>query len=198
MTIITIEYLPFEQCSTEVQAKAIGLHRDINVSHPWYDCTIDGVKEALALVGFDIDNVFFSGFNSQGDGACFTGDYAYKKGALADVRGLYPNWRDLHELAETLQRIQKGLFYGVSAKISHRGSYSHSGCTSFDLELSKGHGDCWLTYEQERPFIEAMRKFMDCIYRSLEKEYNYLTSEAQIKEALIAGGYEFNSKGEIL
>jgi hypothetical protein len=198
MTIITIEYLPFEQCSAEVQSKAIELHRDINTNHEWYDCTIEDAKEALALVGFDIDNVFFSGFSMQGGGACFTGGYAYKKGALAAVKGYAPNWLELHELAETLQRLQKGLFYCVSTKISHSGNYSHSGCTSFDFELSRGNSECWLTYEQERPFIEAMRSFMDCIYKTLEKEYNYLTSEAQIKEALISNGYEFNNSGEIL
>jgi len=43
----------------------------------------------------------------------------------------------------------------------------------------------------------ALRDFMRWIYRSLETEYDYLTSEEQIAESIIINGYEFDEYGEI-
>ena len=42
----------------------------------WHEFVIDGAKEVGALLGIEIDNIWFSGFSSQGDGACFTGSYS--------------------------------------------------------------------------------------------------------------------------
>jgi hypothetical protein len=38
---------------------------------------------------------------------------------------------------------------------------------------------------------------MDWLYLTLEKEYEYLTSEETIKESLIANEYDFTEDGKI-
>lgn len=43
---------------------------------------IEDAKEIAALMGWTIDKVFYSGFGSQGDGACFKGIMRYEKGVL--------------------------------------------------------------------------------------------------------------------
>ena len=49
-------------------------YRYINVEFDkWWDCVESDFKEDMLLVGIDVDRIFFSGFSSQGDGACFVG-----------------------------------------------------------------------------------------------------------------------------
>ena len=46
----------------------------------WYESTFDDAKAIGALMGMDIDGIYFSGFCSQGDGACFEAGLSYRKG----------------------------------------------------------------------------------------------------------------------
>ena len=39
------------------------------------ECTLDDAKEALKALGYSVENIYYSGFSSQGDGACFTGNH---------------------------------------------------------------------------------------------------------------------------
>ena len=51
--------------------KILDKHYDINTDHEWYDCIIDDYVTKLDNIGFIDVDVNFSGFHSQGDGACF-------------------------------------------------------------------------------------------------------------------------------
>jgi hypothetical protein len=42
---------------------------------------------------------------------------------------------------------------------------------------------------------DILRDYMRWIYRTLEKEYDYMTSEEAIKETIIANDYEFTKDG---
>jgi hypothetical protein len=64
----------FDELSDEAKEKAREWYRQGNVTTRfWSECTIDDAKEIGKLLGMDIDNIYFSGFWSQGDGACFEG-----------------------------------------------------------------------------------------------------------------------------
>ena len=45
----------------------------------WYESTKEAFHQALTLLGFYDVESYFTGFYSQGDGACFTGRYAYEQ-----------------------------------------------------------------------------------------------------------------------
>ena len=57
--------------------------------------------------------IWFSGFASQGDGACFDGTYAYAKGAVKAIRAHAPEDKELHRIADELQAIQRRYFYRI-------------------------------------------------------------------------------------
>jgi hypothetical protein len=48
-------------------------HRDINVHDDWWQPTYDAFADDMRLKGIRVYRMFFSGFSSQGDGACFEG-----------------------------------------------------------------------------------------------------------------------------
>ena len=67
--------------------------------------------------------IYWSGFSSQGDGACFEGCYRYAKGASKAIRDYAPKDERLHAIADNLQEIQSKAFYRWEARCQHRGIY---------------------------------------------------------------------------
>lgn len=137
--------------------------------------------------------IWFSGFSSQGDGACFEGTYRYKKGAVAAIKA-ETNDVELIRIAKDLQAVQRKHFYKLRATCKHTGHYSHSGCMSVDVEHSEDQyrdlGDA------EDDVRQLMRDFADWIYECLEAEYDYQTSDENVEETIVANAYEFYQSGE--
>lgn len=125
--------------------------------------------------------IYYSGFWSQGDGACFEGSYSYKKGSVRAVKDYAPLDTDLHRIAEALQHAQAPNFYKITASIKHSGHYYHSGCMLIDLEHSD---DSYRDIVNEEDFKQAFRGFADWIYKKLESEYDYETGEGYNRERL--------------
>lgn len=77
-------YLKFEELNEKQRAKVLDDYRDINVDYDWYDFLIEEYTEKLESLGYENIKIEFSGFYSQGDGACFIADHErgpiYKSG----------------------------------------------------------------------------------------------------------------------
>lgn len=137
----------------------------------WWDASFDGFKQAAATMGIDIGDIRFSGFWSQGDGASFTGSYAYVKGAAAAIRREYPTETELHRIADALQRVQRSQFYQLSATVTQSGRYVHEMTMSVDVDRTDGV-DADLR-DAVDTVTGAMRDLARWIYRALESEYEY-------------------------
>lgn len=172
---------------------------DINVDSDWWDeSSIESFKEIGLILGINTDKVYFSGFWSQGSGACFTGSYSYAKGwkkkLLSEFGG---DWiQPIIAIGEQLQEIQRQHFYDLYATVEHNGHYYHEGCTCISVcENENPYRDIG---ESEEGIKEALRDFMRWMYSQLKTEYDYLTSRESILETLEINGYEFDSYGNIV
>ena len=138
----------------------------------WYEFTFDDAKGAAALMGIDIDDILFSGFWSQGDGASFTGSYRYAKGAVKAIRAEYPRDTELHAIAEALAAAQRKRFYRLSATITQSGYYSHEMTMRADVsDDGREYGDA--SADDSEALLEAFRDLARWIYAALEREYEY-------------------------
>jgi hypothetical protein len=64
----------FEALTKRQQDEILDKHRHYNTEHlDWWDGVYDCFKTDMADIGIDVDRMYFSGFYSQGDGACFEG-----------------------------------------------------------------------------------------------------------------------------
>jgi len=198
----------FDELSDEAKEKAREWYRQGNCDDSfWSECTIDDAKEIGKLLGMDIDNIYFSGFWSQGDGACFEGTWRASDVKVDKLKEYAPQDKELHRIVDGLAEIAKEYPDG-DFKVRHRGHYSHSGCTAFDVELPNTQED-ELEYdspefkllqvklgEDEDTLIELARDFMNWIYRQLEKEWDYQNSDEQVEESIRCNAYEFLETGE--
>jgi len=202
MRVIEKEIFKYEELDDRAKDKAKDWYRQFvfNDSCDW-EFLFDGAVQAAEILGIDIDTrrgsrehaIYFSGFWSQGDGACFEGSYRYAKGATKKIREYAPQDKELHRIADELQTIQRRNFYKLYATIRPRGHYNHSGCMSVSVEHEddpyRDIGDA------EDDITQLMRDFADWIYDQLEKEYEYQCSDNAVEESIIANEYEFDGDG---
>jgi hypothetical protein len=210
MTMRTVEetVYKFSELSDAAKEVARNWWRECSSSDDWWDFVYDDAAQIAELMGIDLrtrpvklmgggvryePNIWFSGFCSQGDGACFEGDYSYRKGSVKAVKRHAPQDQELHAIVEGLYEIQKRNFYRVACTVQHRGHYSHSGCTEFDFDRS----DCEVSSDDRDEVRKYLRRFMDWIYEQLETEHDWLNSDEQVDESIIANEYEFTESGDI-
>jgi hypothetical protein len=171
-------------------------HRYVHVDHDWWEYTYDWAKEEAEKFGLDIEDIYFSGFSSQGDGASFAGELGFKE---CDVT-------DLNEGAKALYDVLAGV-YGLikivaedselRVHIEQRGNYYHENTMGFDYYTRYDNTDevDTILATKEEEIEEALRDYARWIYRTLEKDYDYLTSDEAIDEYL--DDYtDYNEEGE--
>jgi len=191
----TYKTYDFDELPAEAQQRAIDNLRDLNTDYNWWDCSFYDFKEIGKILGIEIDNIYFSGFASQGDGAQFTGSYKYAKGSAKAIRECAPKDKTLHNIADSLQGIQQRYFYGVTARVESTGRYSHAYDTSIYVYDNNNEMDAGADLEDE--ITEALRDLMHWMYRQLEREYYWLCDDEQIKETILCNEYQFTEDGKL-
>lgn len=187
-------------------------HRAAEDDSFWSECVIEHAADMADILGIDLRThcvklmgggtrmepaIYWSGFWSQGDGACFEGTYKYAKKSTKKIRKEAPKDETLHKIADRLAAVQKQYFYQLTATVKHSGRYYHEHCTEIDVELDDGVGvyNSRNFEEDYKEVRDCLRAFMRWIYKSLEKEYEYQNSDEIVAENLIANEYTFNEEG---
>ena len=200
----------FDELPDSAKEKARDWWREGGLNYEWWDSTFADFESICEILGIEIDyqsgtskcgkptkgrpKIWFSGFWSQGDGACFEGSYSYKKGAVKAIKAHALQDLKLVQIAQELQDVQRRAFYSLEAKIRHSGHYYHAYCMDIDVSDSRTRwGDA--TGAQEAAIKEALRSLAIWLYRRLETEYEYLTSDEAVDESIIANECEFDENG---
>lgn len=193
-TIIETTVYAFDELSEEAKEKARNWLREGNCEDSfWHECVIDDAKECGKIIGIDIDHIYFRGFWSQGDGACFEGSYRYQKGAAKAIRAHAPQDKELHAIADRLQATQRPAFYGLTAAVKHHGHYYHEHCTTIDVHDADGYN---VGGDSEEDIMDILRDFMRWIYKRLEAEWEYQNADEQVDESIRINEYTFTEEGE--
>lgn len=192
----TIELFSYSELSDSAKESARQWCREGALDYDWWDGVFEDAKTIGALMGIEIEDIYFSGFCSQGDGACFTGCYSYEKGGAKAVRDYAPQDAELHRIARELQNQQRACFYQLSARIEHSGRYSHSGCTRISV-CDDRDGD-YAEASIDEDLTQTLREFMDWIYHQLEREYEWLMSDEQVVESIEVNDYTFTEDGKLM
>lgn len=207
--IIETTVYRIDELSDAAKETARQWFRRVGFDHDWYAFVYQDFERICDILGVNLETrpvplygggvrqqscIWFSGFWSQGDGACFEGRYHYAKGASARIRQYAPENAELHEIADALQAIQQRNLYQLLAVIRHRGRYYHEYTMDIRMERDSPTGQS-MTVDAEGVVIEAMRDLARWLYRALEREYDYQTSDEHLDEAIRANDYTFTEDG---
>lgn len=172
-------------------------YRHINVDHDWWQSVYDLWVEKLEQVGYNDIEISFSGFYSQGDGASFTGRVS--SGDMADFmekHDLTTRYPHIYALAQ-----QRYVYLSLNRSSHH---YYHENTVTAEGEMDTVYEpddgadlrdvalyEIYQKAEQDfdafiKDFEQISRDYMQKIYTDLEVDYDYLTSDDAVREALSA------------
>lgn len=152
-----IQVYKFDELSDKAKEHAREMHRAANADDTyWFETIIEDAAAVLPALGFAINEqrnshrpaIYFSGFCSQGDGACFEGSWSPETLKDRDaLRAEYPvAWKDadgvehacpdnveLQAIADESHRLAAlDPTRGISWRATHSGRYSHEHSVSFE------------------------------------------------------------------
>lgn len=196
MREITYKLYQFKELAPDVQEKIIERSRDMNVDYDWWRPTIDMLADMARVLGVHVSvsrnapDIYFSGFNHQGSGACFEGSYEYEPQAISTIESEYPTNEQLKQIANQLDDIQKkckGLACATVKKTTHQ--YSHERTVDIDTYLDipmepPEDIEESMAREVNDDVSRALRELMRYMYRVIEEEHDYLQSDGCIRESL--------------
>ena len=198
----------FNELDERAKEKARDWYREASANDTdWHESVTDDAKTCLKFLGWDVSNIYFSGFSSQGDGACFEGSWRAADVNAAGMREHAPQDEKLNRLADTFAQIA-AKYPLATASVKQRGHYSHEFCTAFDVDLPdeeldnldygspeyKARGA--ILQDVEKEIIELSRDAMRWVYRRLEAEYDYQNSDETVDDNIRANEYTFTEAGK--
>ena len=189
----------FDELSEKAKQNAIYKYA---ANYDWWDSVYDDFVQILEILGFDVaerggsrkrHNIEFSGFYHQGSYAAFSGYYYFRQGMSKEIKNYAPKDKELHRIAKELTEMQRKYFYQLSAKFTYSDYYGYS----VDMEDGRRQYGWLDSNEPEKVFRQVLKDLSSWLYDSLQKEYEYLTSEESFKESCEANEWTFDEDGNI-
>lgn len=172
----------------------------------WWEFEYETFQEDMRYKGIDVERMYFSGFWSQGDGACFDG-------RIDDAREfLNAHFKpEEYPMIRAMLKMQGSLRFSVQ----HSGHYYHENCTSFSFDAdtfevlmpapTEFHEQVIASMDEqlnneigefEKASIEIFKNYMRDLYKRLESEYESQTSDEAVTDAIIANDLNDDDEGE--
>ena len=193
----TIDVYTYEELSDYAKEKARDWYRRGAADDSFWSEHLlgDEVPAVLKACGYVGAKIYYSGFSSQGDGACFVGTW-YSSDFDATKLADYVHGKELGPIITRLAEFTK-TNPGSSASLTHRWHYYDEMSVSIDWEPSDDE-DCENSCADDaaETFTDISRDLMRWLYSSLEAEYEYQNSDEQVADNIIINGYEFDAEGD--
>lgn len=180
----------FESLPEQVQQRVLEKHIDINTDHDWWNYVYDSFKEDVQSFEVEATRMYFSGFWSQGDGACFEGLIRNMRKFVDAVGGPFKAYAEMLYLED------------ISMSWSHKGHYYHEHCLAFSINDERPATGSDTTQERmqavlmreddqlltslEQDVVVWVKAKCRELYSQLEEEYDHQTSDEAILDTLEA------------
>ena len=194
----------FKALPQTAQDSILEKRRDWNVGHDWWDSVYEQFIEKMKEEGIEVltktvrayrgnnyetPAIYFSGFSSQGDGACFEG--------RVDDWDIVLRKQDFPLLLKHFDE-----FTCMQLRWYSSGNYCHENTLSFNddyvelvepgdvsalrrIALEQLHKELTLEWERfKEHFKEVVKSHCRSLYEDLEEEHVHLTSDEAILESL--------------
>jgi hypothetical protein len=209
METIKLNLYGFDELSKTAKQKALTAYHELNIDFNWWDGEYDDFIEICAYLGIAVkkESIKFEGFYSQGDGSGFSATVDFiqlNKGIITQAWKVYaPKLEfDFTEIGidrRVIALVESGVLEHEPKIISRSRNYG----VVVDLgiyavnERERSHD---LVFEELDNLETWLRKIAETLnkrlYRSLETQYEYLTSDDAIAEGILANEYFFTADGK--
>lgn len=185
----------FAELNQDAQETAINYYRETMAGEDFQHAagyTVNEFKDIMAILGFNISDVYYSVSHCQGDGASFKGSYTYAKdwrNNLTDFFGegstALAAWVSF---GERLQLLQRPRCYALACDINTQGHYSHSGSMYIESNY----------YNLENELLAVFRAMADKLYNDLLTDDEYVYATSTIVENITSNDFVYDRKGRLI
>ena len=208
--IIETTVYEFHELSDAAKEKARAWFREGAGDWDWYDFIYDDFEEICRILGIELRTVpvrlmgggtrqkpciWFSGFCSQGDGACFEGVVQIRERlSAAHPRPCAERCRAAPHRRPPVRDPAGQLLPASRRRSRHRGRYCHA--YAWRSPSSATARICQdMTDGAEDAVTECLRDLANWLYRQLEREWDHMMSDEYADEGIAANGYTFTDSG---
>lgn len=211
----------YDELTDEAKERARDWYRQGHLDYDWWDCLYEDFGKRAHELGIDLGQkpvklmngktrydpeIYFSGFYHQGSGSSFGGTWRADAMNINKLKSECPTDKELHRIADSLAKCAKEdseVTATISAKRDHwidvtveDGNTVMEQLDALDSESAEYEQIAQGCQDREDAITEALRNFNHWMYRCLEQEYEWLNSNEQVEDAIIANAYEFTEDGQ--
>lgn len=208
MKTIQLELFTFDELSDDAKQAAINDERNNSSIDYEFSGELDYWQNgALSGTGFIIDEISFSGFYSQGDGASFIGYYDSAQIDLEKLKGFSLKAYELMARNDSVFGASGLTSDNVITADIKRTSRNYSHENTVSIENIEINGIEWGDFDSDddkhNKAFEAIENYLTelknslcyLIYSSLQSEYEHQNSDEYISEILVINEYYFTANG---
>lgn len=211
----------YNELSDKAKERARNWYREGNLDYDWWDCLYEDFGERAQELGIDLGQkpvlmmngktrydpeIYFSGFYHQGSGSSFSGTWRADAMNINKLKADCPTDKELHRIADSLAECAREdgeATATISAKRDHwieviveDGHTLMEQWEALDPASAEYTQIAQGCQDREDAITEALRDFNHWMYRCLEQEYDWLNSDEQVEDAIMANAYEFTEDGQ--
>ena len=214
----TTQPLAFQQLSNYAKHHAIAEY-----GHPpddWHEEIINRAKEEGPARGFNIDEVLFTGFHSQGDGASWTGFIDLVEFITYHNKPEHDDFAQYTVLVELIKDgwceekvaiSRSGFYYNHSGMMRSAGIDDRIHYAEDDSvmdrgileganvkELAKSINTDGIFNDLDEWVLRKAQAYANDIYKQLREEYEHYTSEEYFIDICDINGWRFDQRGILI
>jgi hypothetical protein len=180
----------------------------LNINFNWWDDEFEDFIELCSYLGIAVikDAIKFRGFYSQGDGSGFSAKVDIPKLITAIVNQSWKDYAPIQEFPFTAPNIDRRALGLLTKDLLPNepqiNSMSRQYGVVVDLGIyviNEGGREHDNVFEELDKLEEWLRKIAQVLnsylYSTLEKQYDFLTSDTAIKESILTNEYLFTADG---
>lgn len=208
MQEVIIKLCRVTELNEKAKEQAIEAFRDLNVNSGWWQYTYEDFKEICATIGIEVDteDIYFSGFYSQGDGCKFFATINVAKLVKAIQEEAWKTYAPKEELqlspvninSRILKLFEKEMIDNPKIVYTVKG-YGVAIDQPCDFQRNRKTNFAnidWRLDDLTEQLMEVAKTLNNFLYRRLENEYEYLSSDEGVLETIKANDYVFTEDGK--
>lgn len=202
MKTIEVKIYNYDELNPKAQERARDWFREVTTGdNHWARFVLDSAKDFLGMMGFSNITIYYSGFSSQGDGACFVGTWQPSETKKAKAFKDFSEENEILPIAVEFERLATA-YPLATASITHRDHYCHERSVDYDFDSGKEYLEEGKEFDEKawnsfcEDFRDNCREVMRWIYKNLEDNYEDSVSNKAVAEDIRANEYEFTEDGK--
>lgn len=222
MRTITTSVYTYNELSDKAKEKAREWYRECGFEYDWWNFLYDDFEQRAQELGITLNRkylqlmngktrsepeIYFTGFYHQGSGSSFTGRWRAQDMHVDKLESECPSDTELHRIADILAGCAKDdreMWADISAEGDnwirvevHDADAMEEQLNELEYKSNEYNLLAQACKQREDEITEALRDFNRWIYRSLEREWDWLNSDEHVSDVIIANEYEFTAGGKI-